>query len=158
MFRETIIHKWDIVTTLSHLLYTIPHTLNIRYLFYRTSHNHKQHHQLCCTTECERVPGLSPSWKILFYTSILLYSSVIDLLNKFVDWKCFGGGWFLMGTFRSNYFIRSRQVHSNNRWYKFHGSIRKFFGCMDHNLAWLYFSENYVFDGSAYAMPWCLSL
>ena len=77
-----------------------------------------------------------------FYTAIL---SVIDLSNKFVDWKCFGNGWCLMVDFRLNYFIRSKQVHSNNRWRKFHGSIRKFFGCMGHNLAWIYFSENDVF-------------
>ena len=86
-----------------------------------------------------------------FYTPIF---SVIDLWNKFVDWKCFGDGWFLVDAFRLNYFIRSRQLHSNNRWRKFHGSVRKLFGCIDHNLAWLYFSENDVFDGSAYAIYW----
>ena len=86
-----------------------------------------------------------------FYTAI---SSVIDLSNKFVDWKCFRDGWCLMDAFRLNYFIWSRQVQSNNRWHKFHGSIRKLFGCMDHNLAWLYFSENDVFDGSAYVIHW----
>ena len=32
------------------------------------------------------------------------------------------------------------------------GSIRKFFECMDHNLAWLYFSESSVCDGSAYVI------
>ena len=80
------------------------------------------------------------------YTAI---SSVIGLSNKFVDWKCFGHGWCLMDAFRLNYFIRFSQVHSNKRWHKFHVSIKKFFECLDHNMAWLYFSENHVFDGSA---------
>ena len=44
MFRETIVHKWDIVTIHSRLLYAIPRTLNIRYRFYWTSRNHEQHH------------------------------------------------------------------------------------------------------------------
>ena len=86
-----------------------------------------------------------------FYTAI---SSVIDLSNKFVDWKCFGYGWCLMDAFRLNYFIRSRQIHSNNRWCKFYGSIRKLFMCMDHNLAWLYFSANEVFGDSTYVIHW----
>ena len=34
IFRETIVHKWDIVTIYSRLLYTIPPTLNTRYRFY----------------------------------------------------------------------------------------------------------------------------
>ena len=59
-----------------------------------------------------------------------------------------------MDAFRLNYFIRFRQVHSNNRWHKFNCSIRKLFGCMDHNLAWLYFSANDVFGGSAYVIHW----
>ena len=44
MFRETIVHKWDIVTIHSRLLYTIPRTLNTRYRFYWTSRDHKQRH------------------------------------------------------------------------------------------------------------------
>ena len=80
-----------------------------------------------------------------FYTAI---SSLIDLSNKFVDWKCFGDGLCLMDAFKLNYFIRFRLVQSNNRWHKLHGSIRKFFGRMDHNLTWLYFSENNVLMGS----------
>ena len=67
------------------------------------------------------------------YTAI---SSVIDLSNKFVGWKCFGDGWCLIDAFRLNYFIQSRQVLSNNRWHKFHGSIIKTFGCTDHNRFW----------------------
>ena len=86
-----------------------------------------------------------------FYTAI---SSVIDLSNKFVDWKCFGDGLCLIDAFRFNYFIRFRQVHSNNRWHKFHGSIRKLFGCMDHNLAWLSFSANDVLGGYTYVIHW----
>ena len=96
----------------------------------------------------------------IFYTAI---SSVTDLLTKFVDWKCFGVGWCVMDACRLNHFIQCRQVHSNNRWHEFHGSIRKVFGCMNHNLAWLYFSENGVFHGSAPTssigtLPWCSSL
>ena len=90
-----------------------------------------------------------------FYTAI---SSVIDLSNKFVDWKCFGDGWFLMNAFRLNYFISSRQLNSNNRGHKFNGSIRKSFGCMGHNLAWLYFLESYVFDGSAHTIHWAFAM
>ena len=149
MFRETIVDKWDIVTIHSRLLYTIPHMMNTRYRFYQTSRDPKQHHQLSCTVECERLLGLPPFWKIL-YCNVL----VTDLSNKFVDWKCFGNGWCLMDAFRLNNFIRSRQVHSNNIWHNFHGSIGKFFGCMDHNLAWLYFSENDVCDSSAYLIHW----
>ena len=88
-----------------------------------------------------------------FYTAI---SPAIDLSNKFVDWMCFGYGWCLMDAFRLNCqlsgFIRFRLVHSNNRWHKCHGSIRKVFGCMDHILDWLYFSKNDVFDGFAYVI------
>ena len=124
MFRETIVHKWDVVTIHSRLLYIIPRKLNTRYCFYRTSRDHKQHRHLFSTIECKTLLGLPPSWK--FYTAI---SSVIDLSNKFVDWKCFGDGWCLMDAFRLNYFIRFWQVHSNNRWHKFRGSIRKFFMC-----------------------------
>ena len=44
MFRETTVHKWDIVTIHSRLLYTISRTLNTRYRLYWTSRDHKQHH------------------------------------------------------------------------------------------------------------------
>ena len=44
IFRETIVHKWDIVTIHSRLLYTIAHTLNTRYHFYWTPCDDKQHH------------------------------------------------------------------------------------------------------------------
>ena len=70
MFRETIVHKWDIVTIHCRFLYTIPRTLNTRYRFYRTSLDHK--HQLYLVyRRLEK-----------FYTAI---SSVTDLSNKFVD-------------------------------------------------------------------------
>ena len=61
MFRETTFHKQDIVTIHSRLLYAIPRTLNTRYHFYWTSRDHKEHHWLFCTIECERLPGLPPS-------------------------------------------------------------------------------------------------
>ena len=44
MFRETTVHKWDIVTIHSRLLYTTPCTLNTRYRFYLTPRDHKQHY------------------------------------------------------------------------------------------------------------------
>ena len=154
MFREIIVHKWDIVTIHSRLLRTIPRMLGTCYRFYWTSGDHKQHHQLCCVTDFLVYRRLEK-----FYAVI---SSVIDLSNTFVDWKCFKDWWCLMDAFRLNYFIRSGQVHSNNTWHKFHGSIRKFFGCMDHNLAWLYFFENDIFDGpptlSIRPLQWRLSL
>ena len=98
-------------------------------------------------------------WKASWSTAVLknsILQSPLSLIcrTKFVDWKCFGDGWCLMHAFRLNYFIRSWQLHSNDRWHKFHGSVRKFLGCMDHKLAWLYFSENDVFDGSAYVIHW----
>ena len=89
-------------------------------------------------------------WKASWSTTVF-NNSILQSLLITVDWKCFGDGWCLMDAFRRNCFIRYRQAHSNNRWHKFHGSIRKFFGCMDHNLAWLYFSAN-VFAGSAYVI------
>ena len=148
MFRETTLHKWVIVAIHSRFLYTIPHV----------------EHSLSLLLDFSWPQATSLAflyhwvWNFLiycrfekFYTAV---SSVIDLPNKFGDWKCFGDGSCLMDAFRLNYFIRFRQVQSNNRWHKFHGSIRKFFGCMDHNLAWLYFSENDVFDGSAYVIHW----
>ena len=49
IFRETIVHKWDIVTIHSRLLYTIPRKLNTCYCFYRTSCDHKQHRHLFST-------------------------------------------------------------------------------------------------------------
>ena len=75
IFRETILHKWDIVTIHSNLLYTIPRTLNTHYRFYWTSHDHKQYHQSCCTIECERLTGLPLSWKIL-WCNLLCHWSV----------------------------------------------------------------------------------
>ena len=66
MFRETIVHKWGIVTIYSLLLYTIPRTLNTRYRFYWTCRGHKQHHQLCSVIESEKLPGLPPSLTILY--------------------------------------------------------------------------------------------
>ena len=79
--RETIARKCDIVTIHSRLLYTISRILNTRYCFYRTSRDQKQHHQLCCTIECEGLPGRTPSWKIQ-YCNLLC---IIDLSNKFVE-------------------------------------------------------------------------
>ena len=153
MFRETIVHKWDTVTIHFRLLYTIPRTLNTLYRFYRTSRDHKQHHQLCFTIECERLPGLPPFWKIL-YCNLLCHWSVEQICGL----KVFRGWMVPHGCFQAQHFIRSRQAHFKNRWHKFHSSIREFFGCMDDNLAWLYFSENDIFDGSAYAIHWAFPM
>ena len=157
MFCETTRHKWDIVTIHSRLLHTISRMLNTHYRFFGF---HVTTNNITSFFAPLSVKGFL-IYRCLekFYTAI---SFVINLSIRFVDWKCFEDGWCLMDDFRLNYFIRFRQVLSNNRWYKFHDSIRKFFGCMDHNLAWLYFSENDVFDGSTYVsietLPWCPSL
>ena len=85
MFCETIVHKWYIVAIHCRFLYTIPRTLNTRYRFYRTCLDHK--HQLCCTIESERLPGLPPSWKIL-YCNLLCHWSVEQIcgLKVFRRW------------------------------------------------------------------------
>ena len=150
MFRESTVHKWDIVTIQSRLLYTIPRTLNtlaIPFIGLLVTRN-----KITSFFVPLSVKGFLIYHRLeIFYTAI---SSVIDLWTKFVEWKCFGVGWCLMDPCRLNHFIRCRQIHSNNRWHEFHVSIRKLFGCMDHNLAWLYFSENDIFHGSAYVIHW----
>ena len=134
------------------LLSSIYHSPHIEHLYW-TSRCHKQHHQLFCTIECERLPRLPPSWKIL-YCNLLCHWSVEQICGL----KVFRDGWCLMNTFRLNYFIRFWQIHSNNRWHKFHGRVRKLFEWIDQNLAWFYFSENDVFDGSAYVIHWDLAM
>ena len=93
MFSETIVHKWDIVTIHSRLLYTIVTTNSISSFVVPLS--------VKGFLVCRRLEK--------FYTAI---SSAIDLSNRFVDRKCFGDGWCLMDASRFNYFIRSREVHS----------------------------------------------
>ena len=96
-----------------------------------------------------------------FYTAI---SSVIDLSNKFVDGKCFVDGWCQMNPLRLNYFIRLRKVHSNNRWHKFYGSIRKFFGSYTWPTIWPGFTfRKMTFlvvppTSTIGTLPWCPSL
>ena len=112
MFWETTVNKWDIVNIHSRLLYTIPARWKLTIAFIGllvtttniTSFFIPLNVVYCCFEK--------------FCTAI---SSVIDLLNKFVDWMSFGDGWCLMDAFRLNYFIRFNQVQSNNRWHKFHG-------------------------------------
>ena len=150
MFRETIIQKWDIVTIQPPLFcIPFPHVEYLLSLLLDFSWPQKNITSFV-------VPLIAKGFLVYrrlekFYTAI---SSVIDLSNKFMDWRCFGDRWCLMNAFRVNCYIRFREAHSNNRWHKFHGSIWKFFGCIDHKLAWLYFSENDVFDGSAYVIHW----
>ena len=77
MFRETTVHKWDIVTIHFRLLYTIPRTLNTRYCLYWTSRD----------ITSSFLPLNVKSFLVYrrlekFYTAI---SSAIDLSNKFVD-------------------------------------------------------------------------
>ena len=92
-------------------------------------------------------------WKASWSTTVLKSSILQSFFCQTNLWtKCSRGGWCLMDAFRLNYFFRFRLVHSNNRWHKFHGSIRKFFECIDHNLAWVYFWENDVFYGSTYVI------
>ena len=80
MFGETFVHKWDIVTIDSRLLYTILRTLNTRYHFIGllvTTNNITSSFvplNMKGFLFCHRLEKL--------YTAI---SSVIDLSNKFVD-------------------------------------------------------------------------
>ena len=151
MFREIIFRKWDIVAI--HSVFCIPFpkcwTLVIAFI------------GLLVTTNniTSFVAPLSVKGFLVYSRLEKLHtaiSSAIDVSNKFVDWKCFEAGRWLMDAFSLNYFIRCRQVHSNNRWHKFHGSIRKLFWCMEHNLAQYHnnFRENYVFDCSTYVIRW----
>ena len=61
MSRETTFHILGIAAIHFRLLKTIRHMLNIHCRSYRTFRDHKQQHHLCCTTGCERAPGLRPS-------------------------------------------------------------------------------------------------
>ena len=93
MFRETTVHKWNIVTFNFRLLYTIPAhwTLTIAFI------------GLLVTTN-----NITSFFVPLNVKGFLVYrrleklctaiSSVIDLSNKFVDWKCFGncGAWCML--------------------------------------------------------------
>ena len=107
MFRETTVHKWDIVTIHSRLLYTIPRTLNTRYCLYWTSRD----------ITSSFLPLNVKSFLVYrrlekFYTAI---SPAIDLSNKFFNCKCFRDGWYRMVALRLNYLTRFRQVHGNYR-------------------------------------------
>ena len=97
-------------------------------------------------------------WKASWSTAVLktfTLQSPLSLICQTNLWiKSVSG----MDASRLNYFIQFRQIHSNNRCHKSHGSIRKFFGCMDHNLAWLYFSENDIFDGFAFIIHWNVAI
>ena len=101
MFRETTVHKWDIVTI--HSLFYIPFparwTLAIAFIGLLVTTNN-----ITSSFVPLNVKGFLVYRRLeKFYTAI---SSVIDLSNKFVDWKCFGDGWCLMGAFSLNYLIR----------------------------------------------------
>ena len=77
MLRETTVHKWDIVTIHSRLLYTIPRTLNTCYRLYWTTNN------ITSSFVPLNVKGILVYRRLKkFYTAI---SSVIDLSNKFVN-------------------------------------------------------------------------
>ena len=69
------------------------------------------------------------SWSTAVWKNSILQSSLSLICRRNLWIESISG---MDGAFRFNYFIRSRQVHSNKRWHKLHGSIRKFFGCMDH--------------------------
>ena len=95
MFRETTVHKWDIVTIHSCLLYTIPRTLNTRYRLYWTS----------------RDIGLSLAllyhwmWKASWFTTVLKNSvlqSPLSLICRTNLWikrvsRMDGAWWILSG-------------------------------------------------------------
>ena len=135
---SSVYHSPHIEHSLSLLLdFSWPQTRSLAFLYHRVW----------------KTFGLPLSWKIL-YCSLLCHWSVEQICGL----KVFRDGWCLMNTFRLNYFIRFWQVHSNNRWHKFHGRVRKLFEWIDQNLAWFYFSENDVFDGSAYVIHWDLAM
>ena len=92
MFRETTVHKWDFVTIHSHLLNTIPRTLNTRYYLYWTSRDHKLHHKLFCTTESERLPGIPPSWKILYQNLLCRTNLLIKSVSEMDGASCMLSG------------------------------------------------------------------
>ena len=90
MFRETTVYKWDIVTIHSCLLYTILRTLNIFIELLVATNN------ITSSFVPLNVKGFLVYHHLeKFYTAI---SSVIDLSNKFVDWKCSGmdGAWWIL--------------------------------------------------------------
>ena len=99
IFSETIAHKSDVVTILSRLLYTIPCTLNTSYRFYWNSRDYKHYQELCCTTECERLPGLLLSWKILYF-NLLCHWSVEQICGM----KVFRGWMVPDGFFQAQLF------------------------------------------------------
>ena len=154
MFWETTVHKWDIVNIHSRILYTIPArwkltiafigllvtTTNITSFFIPL--NVKGFLVYCCFEK--------------FCTAI---SSVIDLLNKFVvEWVSGMDDvwWMLSGSTISSDLSEHTVIIDGTNFMA--GSIRKFFGCMDHNLPWLYFSENDGFDGCACIIHWDFAL
>ena len=93
-------------------------------------------------------------WKAFWSTAVLknsiLQSPLSSICRKNLRIEFFSGmdgaWWMLSGWTISSDLGKYTEIIED----KFHGSIRKVFGCMDHNLVWLYFSENGVFDSSAY--------
>ena len=99
-------------------------------------------------------------WKAFWSTTVLknvILQSPLSLICRTNLWtKSVSGmdrAWWMLSSSTVSSDL-GKYTDSNNRWHKFNGSIRKFFWCMDHNLAWLYFSENDVFDVFAYVIHW----
>ena len=97
-------------------------------------------------------------WKASWSTAVLknfILQSPLSLICRTNLWiesvsGMNGAWWMLSGSTISSDLGKYTVIIDGT----FHGSIRKFFGCMDHNLAWLYFSENNVIDGSVYVIHW----
>ena len=157
MFCETTRHKWDIVTIHSRLLHTISRMLNTHYRFFGF---HVTTNNITSFFAPLSVKGFL-IYRCLekFYTAI---SFVINLSIRFVDWKCFEDGWCLMDDFRLNYFIRFRQVLSNNRCTNFMTASENSLGLW--TTIWLDFTFWKMtflmvpLMSSIETLPWCPSL
>ena len=98
------------------------------------------------------------SWSTIVLKNFILQSPLSLICRTNLPIKSVSGmddaWWMLPGSTISSGLGKYTRII----WHKFNGSITDlmtaFFGCMDHNLAWLYFLENDVFNGSAYVMHW----
>ena len=100
------------------------------------------------------------SWSIAVLKNSMLQSplSLICRTNLWIE-SVLGmddAWWMLSGSTISSDLSKYRVIIDGTNFMA--GSIRKFFGCMDHNQPWLYFSENDGFDGCACIIHWDFAL
>ena len=96
------------------------------------------------------------SWSTIVLKNFILQSPLSLICRTNLPIKSVSGmddaWWMLPGSTISSGLGKYTRII----WHKFNGSITDlmtaFFGCMDHNLAWLYFLENDVFNGFAYVI------